>query len=74
MGVPAVVTPLGAVCERIVDGVTGRVAADEETFAAAAIAVLSDDALWQGWHSAALERQQGLSWDSVAARFEELMG
>jgi glycosyltransferase involved in cell wall biosynthesis len=70
MGVPAVVTRSGSVAERVEDGVTGSVAANEDAFVAAAIAVLSDDALWRRWHLAALERQRGLSWDEVAARFE----
>lgn len=74
MGVPAVVARSGAVAERVVDGVTGRVAEDDETFAEAAIALLRDDALWRDWHRAALDRQRGLSWDSVAARFEALLG
>ena len=73
MGVPAVVTPLGAVFERVIDGETGRVAENEEEFVAAAIRLLSDDALWQRWHRAALEKQGGLSWDEVAERFEALM-
>jgi glycosyltransferase involved in cell wall biosynthesis len=73
MGVPAVVTPLGAVGERIVEGVSGQVASDDEAFTAAAIAVLRDDGLWRRWHLGALERQRGLSWDAVAARFEALI-
>ena len=73
MGVPAIVARRGAVAERVVDGVTGRVAEDEENFAAAAIAVLRDDALWRSWHLASLGRRRGLSWDRVAAEFESLM-
>jgi glycosyltransferase involved in cell wall biosynthesis len=73
MGVPAVVTPLGAVGERVVDGVSGMVARNDDDFVAAAIGVLRDDALWRRWHLAALEHQRGLSWDSVAARFEALL-
>jgi hypothetical protein len=73
MGVPAVVESRGAVAERIVDRVTGCVAEDEEAFAAAAIAALREDELWRRWHLAALELQQGLSWDAVAARFEALV-
>ncbi len=74
MGVPAVVTPLGAVAERVVDGLTGCVAADDEDFARMAIAALRDDDLWRRWHLESLEHQRGLSWDTVAARFEALMG
>jgi glycosyltransferase involved in cell wall biosynthesis len=74
MGLPAVVTPLGAVGERVIDGVSGRVASNDADFTEAAIAVLRDDARWRGWHHAALQRQRGLSWDAVAARFEALIG
>jgi glycosyltransferase involved in cell wall biosynthesis len=73
MGVPAVVQPLGSTAERVVDGVTGRVVEDDDGFAAAAIALLRDDALWRRRHLAALERQRGLSWDAVGARFEALI-
>jgi glycosyltransferase involved in cell wall biosynthesis len=73
MGLPAVVKPLGATPERLVDGVTGCVAHNDDGFVAAAIALLSDDGLWRRWHLAALERQRGLSWNDVAARFEGLM-
>src|SRR5215472_14550988 len=73
MGVPAVVEPLGSTPERVIDGVTGRVAADDGAFAAAAIALLRDDGLWRRWHLAALERQRGLTWDAVGAQFEALM-
>ena len=73
MGVPAVVQPLGSVAERVIDGMTGRVAEDDDAFAPAAIAVLRDDELWRQWHRAALAHQRGSSWDEVAARFEALM-
>ncbi len=73
MGVPAVVTASGAVGERVLDGVSGRVAANDNAFVAASIALLRDDGLWRRWHLAALEQQRGLSWDAVAARFEALI-
>jgi glycosyltransferase involved in cell wall biosynthesis len=73
MGVPAIVQPLGSVGERVVDGVTGRVAASDDDFVDAAIGALSDDELWRGWHRSALDRQRGESWDAVAGRFEALM-
>ena len=50
LGLPAVVQDLGAVAERVIDGVTGTVAADEDAFVAAAIALLGDDALWRRQH------------------------
>jgi glycosyltransferase involved in cell wall biosynthesis len=74
MGVPAIVTPLGAVAERVANQVSGQVASTDDDFTAAAIAVLRDDALWRRWHRGALAHQRGLSWDAVAARFEALIG
>jgi len=73
MGIPAVVKPLGSTPERVIDAVTGRVAEDDDGFVEAAVALLRDDQLWGRWHLAALERQRGLSWDAVGARFEALM-
>jgi glycosyltransferase involved in cell wall biosynthesis len=72
LGVPAVVEALGSLAERVIDGETGTVAADDARFAEAAIALLTDDALWRRQHEAALVRQKGLSWDEVAERFERL--
>ena len=72
-GGPGLVANRGAVAERVIDGVTGQVAADDETFAAAAIAGLRDDVLRRRWHLAALGRQRGLCWGRVAAEFESLM-
>jgi hypothetical protein len=73
MGVPAVVQPRGSVTERVVDGVTGNVAAEDNSFAAAAIALLRDDDLWRRYHAEALARQRGQSWDEIAAQFEALI-
>jgi len=73
LGVPAVVTPLGSVGERVADGLSGRVATSDDEFADAAIAVLRDDVLWRGWHCGALQSQRGLSWDEVAQRYEALI-
>jgi glycosyltransferase involved in cell wall biosynthesis len=70
MGVPAVVAPVAAVPERVIDGVTGFIHSDPQQFADAAVALLSDDTLWRRQHEAALRLQQGLSWDEHAARFE----
>jgi glycosyltransferase involved in cell wall biosynthesis len=73
MGVPAVVTPRGAVAERVIEAMSGRVASSDDDFVAAAVAALRDDDLWRRWHLAALERQRGLSWGMVAQRFEALI-
>ena len=73
MGVPAVVRPIGSVTERVIDGKTGRVAASDDDFAEAAVALLRDDDLWRRWHRGALALQRGLSWDEVAARYAALI-
>jgi glycosyltransferase involved in cell wall biosynthesis len=73
LGVPAVVTPLGSVGERVADGLSGRVATSDDAFVDAASAVLRDDAVWRLWHHGALTAQRGLSWDEVAAQYEALI-
>ena len=70
VGVPAVVAPVAAVPERVIDGVTGFIHGDPQKFADSAVALLGDDDLWRRQHEAALKLQQGLSWDDHAARFE----
>lgn len=69
---PCVVTDLGSVAERVVDGETGVVARDEAGFAAAAIRLLTDDAAWSAMHRAALARGPAPDADAVAAGFEAL--
>ncbi len=59
IGLPVVVQPVGMVAERVVDGVTGMVAADDAAFAAAAIRLLRDDERWRRFHKEALARQRG---------------
>ncbi len=73
MGVPAVVTPLGSVGERVNDQESGKIAKTDDEFVEAAIAVLRDEALWRRWHMGALNTRRGLNWDDVAARYEALI-
>ncbi|MCB2101339.1 MAG: glycosyltransferase family 4 protein [Rhodobacterales bacterium] len=70
MGLPAVVSDLGSMYERVVDGETGFVARTDDAFAAGAVRLLSDDALWRQQHAAALERQRAWGWPEAAAAFE----
>jgi glycosyltransferase involved in cell wall biosynthesis len=70
LGVPAVFAPVTALPERVIDGVTGYVRADETEFAERAVALLTDDALWRRQHEAALQYQQGISWSEHAGRLE----
>ena len=73
MGVPAVVQPIAATPERVADGKTGFVAADDAAFAAAAVRLLTDDALWRRQQVAALDMQRRWGWDDSAAAFEALL-
>ncbi len=73
LGVPAVVQRLGSVVERVIDGETGAVARDDDAFAEAAVTVLSDDAVWERQHAAALDRQRRWGWPEAAEAFERLI-
>lgn len=71
-GLPCVLGARGAVAERILDGHTGILAADDAAFADAAIRLLRDDATWSALHQGALSRGSGPSWAAVAERFAAL--
>lgn len=73
MGVPCVVYARGALAERVVDGKTGFVAKDEDSFAAAAVRLLGDDALWRAQHRACLASQRSRGWADMAADFGALV-
>jgi glycosyltransferase involved in cell wall biosynthesis len=72
-GLPAVVLPIASLKERVMDGVTGRIATSDETFADAAVSILTDDPLWRRYHDGALEHQRNWSWDDAAFQFELLL-
>ncbi len=71
-GIPAVARPLGAVNDRILDGKTGFVTADEETFVDYTIRLLDDQATFSRLSEHAVAEQRGRPWDRVAEDFEEL--
>lgn len=73
VGVPCIVQDIGCVAERVIDGKTGFVAADDADFAARAVKLLTDDELWRGQQAAALENQRGWSWDNAATAFERFL-
>jgi hypothetical protein len=73
MGVPGVVEDIGSMRERIDDGETGFVVADEAAFAAAAVRLLTDNALWSAQHAAALAGKRRYGWKDAAAEFEKLL-
>ncbi|MGH6955481.1 MAG: glycosyltransferase [Caulobacteraceae bacterium] len=70
LGVPAVIAPVAALPERVIDGVTGFHRADPAGFAEAAVRLLTDDDLWRRQHEAAIARQQGITVEEYARRFE----
>jgi glycosyltransferase involved in cell wall biosynthesis len=70
LGTPAVIAPVAALPERVIDGVTGFHHADPADFGRAAVRLLTDDALWRTQHEAALKLQQGITVDEYARRFE----
>lgn len=72
LGLPAVVGRVGALPERVADGVTGFVVDDAAAMADAAFRLLTDDPLWQNQHRAALARSADAGWDAAAAAFEAL--
>ena len=73
MGMPAVVTDLGSMRERVIDGETGFVARDDQAFADAAVKLLTDDALWSAQQAAALEKQRSWRWPEAAEAWERLL-
>ncbi|MGE3143899.1 MAG: glycosyltransferase [Hyphomonadaceae bacterium] len=72
MGAPAVVRPIGAVGERVINGQTGFVEADEEAFCQRAAALLQDDVLWLRCSMAAQTQRPALTWARAAAQFAQL--
>ncbi len=69
-GLPAVVRPLGAAPERVVNGETGFVVPDDEAFANLTVQYLTDDAMF--WNASRTGREkQRRSWDDAAAEWVE---
>ena len=66
-GVPAIVTPDGGPASIVADGVTGRIAADED-FAAAIAALIEDPILFAAMRAAARTHALQCSWDAVFTR------
>jgi glycosyltransferase involved in cell wall biosynthesis len=71
-GLPCVVRPVGSVGERVLDGATGFVVADDAGFADRAVDLLRDDGLWRRVHAGAVRRGAESRWSDAAAAFERL--
>jgi hypothetical protein len=74
MGLPAVLEDIACMRERLVEGRTGWVVRGVDAFAAKAIELLTDDALWLRLHKDCLDMQRGWTWDHAAAEFERIAG
>ncbi|OKH88266.1 glycosyltransferase family 4 protein [Thalassospira sp. TSL5-1] len=73
MGIPCVIQDVGCVSERIVDGITGFVANDDDVFARKTADILNDDTLWLSLHQAALASQRNWGWKEAAKAFANLI-
>lgn len=73
MGLPCVVTDLGSMRERVIDGETGFVARDDAGFSDAAVNLLTDDGLWTQHQATALAKQRSWRWPDAAAAWEALL-
>jgi glycosyltransferase involved in cell wall biosynthesis len=74
MGVPCVLRDIACMKERVVEGITGWAAQDDETFVRHAVDILTDDGLWSTLHQACLQHQRSWGWDQAAAEFERIGG
>jgi len=72
-GLPAVVRPLGAAPERIVNGVSGRVAPDDDAFANLALLLLGDDQVQASEAAEARALYHGRDWDAAAQALEAML-
>jgi glycosyltransferase involved in cell wall biosynthesis len=72
-GVPCVVKDVGCVAERVINGITGYVAKDDNTFINQALSILKDDKVWRSQHQAALIYQRKWNWDDASKLFEQLI-
>ena len=72
-GLPALVRPLGAAPERIADGLSGRVAPDDEAFANLAVLMLTDDEMRASQGAEAQALYRGRDWNAAAETLEAML-
>jgi hypothetical protein len=72
-GTPAVIRPLGAAPERIVNGATGHAAPDADAFANLAATLLANPTLAASQGAEARKAWQGRTWDAAAERLETIL-
>ncbi len=71
-GVPIATRGIGALRERVRDGVDGFVARDDAALAARTVEVLRDDGAWRRLHEAALSGHAYGGWDAAARDWNAL--
>ena len=73
-GVPVATMGIGALGERVHNGVDGFLASTVEGMAQDALRVLADDELWARMHRAGVDASGARSWDARAAEWETAAG
>ena len=66
MGLPAVVRPLGAAAERLVEGKTGFVAKNDDDFVRQTLQILNQDEVFKSLSAAARTYGRARTWDAAA--------
>ena len=72
-GVPTVGFDVAGVRDSVVDGVTGLLAADDDGFADAWIALATDDARRRAMADAARSRAASFTWDRAVDAFDAVL-
>lgn len=73
LGLPAVVTDLGSMKERVIDGLTGFVAQSEKDFIRFAKEILTNDELWMTMTYKSREFGRSLTWKIAAEKFLQII-
>lgn len=71
MGLPVVTAGIGSLRERVRHEETGLIGETDSEFAAAAVRLLTDNALWTRLHDEGLATRGDIGWDAVAGMWEE---
>lgn len=73
LGLPAVVTDLGSMNERVANGITGYVAQSDNDFVRFAKEILVNNDLWTEMSHKSRELGNSFTWEKAAARFLEII-
>jgi glycosyltransferase involved in cell wall biosynthesis len=73
LGLPAVVTDLGSMKERVIDSQTGFVAQSDKDFVRFAIEILTNDKLWKEMHDNSIKNGRNITWQKAALGFLDII-